>query len=125
MSVAAHRRRLAALSRANDLRSRRAQLKAELKAEQVRLADVLLSDEDWLAGMRVREILLATPSIGTTKAGRAMRNCWMSDSARLGRTPKKTRERLLDELLGRSPQLAERDGMTPVDNSAHRVGEEN
>ena len=87
--------RMASLARGNTLRTRRKHLKEELGEDEVRLADVLLNEAEWLRGMRVREILLAAPGIGKHKADRALRATLLSSTTRLGKVSLPTRERLL------------------------------
>ena len=98
--------RLAALKRANEIRERRKQLKLDLRSGQVLLAEALLSDADWLQTMRVRELLLATPGIGTQKTTHVLRVCRMSHFAPLGGLPLQRRRELLVALMQRSPSLA-------------------
>jgi len=96
---------MAALDRGNKLRTRRAQLKRELKAGEVLLSEVLLSEEEWLGGTRVREILLATPGIGKKKADRALQSSWISQSARLGGASRRAKEALLATLDERADKI--------------------
>jgi hypothetical protein len=97
--------RMAALKYGNRIRRRRSELKIELKAREVLLADVLLSEEDWLQTMRVREILLAAPGIGVVKARRALQVSLLSPTIALGRLTKQRREDLVGLLAERSPKL--------------------
>ncbi len=103
MPVAAHDQCMRSLALANEIRTRRAELKEDLKAGRVLLADALLSDEDWLQTMRIRELLLATPGIGPVKAQRALRLCWMNPSTRVSATTRKNRLKLLEHLAERHP----------------------
>lgn len=96
---------IAALSLANEIRSRRSQLKADLKAGRILLADTLLSEAEWLWTMKVRDLLLATPGIGPNKARRALRRCQLSESARLGGVSKQTRVKLIAYLMKRYPAV--------------------
>jgi hypothetical protein len=92
-----------ALSLANEIRSRRSELKADLKAGRVLLADVMLSEAAYLQGMRVRDLLLATPGIGKLKAARALRVCWISHTAPISKTSRASRERLLAWIAANHP----------------------
>lgn len=76
--------RLDALARANEIRSRRADLKAQLKTGDVDLGDVLVDVPDWAATMRVRAALLATPGLGQVKADRLLAAARVSPSKTLG-----------------------------------------
>jgi hypothetical protein len=88
------------------LRARRKQLKLDLRAGRVLLAEALLSDADWLQTMRVRELLLATPGIGAQKTTHVLRVCRMSHLVKLGDLPRQRRQELLVALMERSPVLA-------------------
>lgn len=97
--------RMKALSRANEVRSRRSGLKADMRMGRIHLADVLLSEEDWLRSMRIRDLLLATPGIGPLKAARALQACWLSPTVSLHRTSRKSREKVLDWLARMHPTV--------------------
>jgi hypothetical protein len=91
------------LALANEIRTRRSQLKEDLKAGRVLLADVLLADHDWLQTMRIWELLLATPGIGRVKADRALRLCWIGPNTKVSATTRTNREKLLEHLADRHP----------------------
>lgn len=97
--------RMRALARANEVRSRRKLLKAEMRSGEVSLAEVLLSEEDWLQSMQVRNILLATPGVGERKAARALQAYGLSFTVPLNRTSPKSREGLLAWLAAKHPSL--------------------
>lgn len=97
--------RLAALARANQVRAKRSELKADLRAGRVLLADVLFSDTDWLQSMRVSELLLACPRVGKLKAQRAMQAAWLSPTIPLNRTSLKSCKVLLDWLARTCPKV--------------------
>ena len=69
------------------------------------VAEVLLSDEDWLRSMPVRNLLLATPGVGKQKANRALQACWLSPTVALHRTSRKSRVRLLEWLEQKHPSV--------------------
>jgi hypothetical protein len=94
-----------ALEIANTAREKRKDLKIALKAGEVLLADTLLSDADWLQGMRVRDLLLATPGIGKVKAKRTLRHFHLSETARLGGVPKHARVKLIAYLMAHYPRV--------------------
>lgn len=96
---------MAALRLANEVRGRRKELKADLRAGQVLLADVLFSEAPYLQTMRVREILLAVPRLGKKKADRALATCQITHTAPLRRISPKTRELLLEALVYRCPSI--------------------
>jgi hypothetical protein len=123
MPVIARHQRMRGLALANEIRTRRAQLKKDLKAGRVLLADALLSQEDWFQTMRVREILCAVPGIGETEARRAMSCCLLGYSVQLGTLTAERRRELLKALIERSPSLVLAPALEQNNNSTHRVGE--
>ena len=97
--------RMAALARANEIRTRRARVKQALKAGHLTPATVLNSlDYDWLQTMRVREVLLATPALGKIKVARALNYCAISPSKTIGGLTDRQRCCLLEYLTERFPQ---------------------
>lgn len=101
--------RIRNLARANEVRERRSQLKEDLRAGRILLSAALLSDDDWLRTMRVRDLLLATPGIGAVKADWALRQHGMSQSTQIFATTRTNREALLEYLAERHPSCKVRD----------------
>ncbi len=64
--------RMEALQRANDIRSRRAQLKRDLKAGRQPIHELLLSPPEYLLTAKVFDLLLAVPKYGRVKAGKIL-----------------------------------------------------
>lgn len=64
--------RQAALRRANEVTSRRHQLKEALAGGQVHIEDLLQSPPEWALRMAVADVLLACPRIWRVKAHRAL-----------------------------------------------------
>ena len=91
--------RMAALEEANRIRSRRAQLKRDLKAQRATLLDVLETPPDWLDTAKVFDILLAAPKVGRVKASKALNRAGVSPSKTIGGMTDRQRHDLLD-LLG-------------------------
>jgi hypothetical protein len=67
--------RLRALARANEVRRARAQLKRDLAAGRVALAEVLAEPPACAQTAKARDLLLAVPGIGPAKADRALTHC--------------------------------------------------
>lgn len=87
--------RLAALRFANEVRSHRATIKKALRYGDMTPATVLFSLGDpWLQGMKVQDVLLATPKLGRVKAARALRHCGVSPSKTIGGMTDRQREDL-------------------------------
>lgn len=75
---------MGALGRANEVRTRRAVLKRDLKAGRVRLKDILLEPPAWVETMKMLDLLLAAPKYGRVKANKALRSCFVSPSKTVG-----------------------------------------
>lgn len=87
--------RMAALSRANEIRSRRARLKQDLKRGTSRVADVLASPPDYLLTAKVLDVLMAAPKCGRVKSARIMEQCRISPSKTVGGLSERQRAELL------------------------------
>lgn len=77
--------RIAASAKAVLIRTKRAQIKIQLKSAQISLRDLLaVADvDDIVAGMRVVAVLEALPGIGHIKAAALMEKCGVAASRRL------------------------------------------
>ena len=60
--------RMEALQRANDVRSRRAQLKRDLKAGRQPIHELLLEPPEYLGTAKVFDLLLAVPKYGRVRS---------------------------------------------------------
>ncbi len=87
-----------ALGRANDIRSRRADLKRDLRAGQQRIDSLLLDPPDWLLTAKVFELLLAVPKYGRVKANRVLTQCRISPSKTFGGLSERQRKELASSL---------------------------
>src|ERR1700741_1801463 len=67
--------RMEALARANDVRSRRAQLKRDLKAGRQPIHELLLHPPEYLETAKVFDLLLAVPKYGRLKANKSLSQC--------------------------------------------------
>lgn len=76
--------RLGALQRANEIRSRRAVLKTDLKEGREQVIDLLADSPEWLKTMKVFDVLLAVPQIGRVKANKILQTCRMSPTKTVG-----------------------------------------
>jgi hypothetical protein len=84
-----------ALQRANTIRSRRAQLKRDLKAGRVPIAELLLSPPDYLETAKVFDLLLAVPKYGRVKVNRILTQCRISPSKTIGGLSQRQRAELV------------------------------
>ena len=92
--------RLNALSRANEVRSRRAALKAALKRGEVNICDILMAPPDFMLTAKVMDLLMAAPKRGKIKSARIMEQCRISPSKTVGGLSERQRAALLDYLGG-------------------------
>ena len=76
--------RMDALQKANVIRTRRAQLKRDLKAGRVSIHTLLLEPPDYLETAKVLDMLLAVPKYGRVKANRVLQTCRISPSKTIG-----------------------------------------
>jgi hypothetical protein len=76
--------RMAALETANEIRSKRALLKKQLKRREINVQDVLLDPPEWAGTMKVIDLLLAAPKYGRVKANKALVRARISPSKTLG-----------------------------------------
>jgi hypothetical protein len=84
-----------ALQRANTIRSRRAQLKRDLKAGRQPIADLLLDPPDYLETAKVFDLLLAVPKYGRVKVNRILTQCRISPSKTIGGLSERQRAELV------------------------------
>jgi len=90
--------RMDALKRANDVRTRRARLKRDLKAGRVHIRGLLLDPPDYLQTAKVFDLLLAVPKYGRVKANRILTQCRISPSKTLGGLSERQRNELVSYL---------------------------
>ena len=87
--------RMEALQRANDIRSRRAQLKRDLKAGKVSIHQLLLKPPAYLETAKVFDMLLAVPKYGRVKVNKILSQCRISPSKTLGGLSERQRGELV------------------------------
>jgi hypothetical protein len=93
------RQRLAALERANEIRSRRAAWKRDVKAGRCRVGVVLAVTPWWMESMRVLDVLLSVPGVGHVKATRWLKLAGVSSRRSVGGLSLRQRAELVG-LLG-------------------------
>jgi hypothetical protein len=84
-----------ALSRANEIRSRRAALKTDLKRGRVAIGEILASPPDYLLTAKVLDVLMAVPKCGRVKSARILEQCRISPSKTVGGLSGRQRSELL------------------------------
>src|ERR687888_1769564 len=79
-----HEQRMRALDRANEIRSKRAQLKRDLKAGKVKVESLLLDPPDYVLSAKAFDMILAVPKYGRVKANKILTQCRISPSKTIG-----------------------------------------
>ncbi len=90
--------RMDALQRANEIRSRRAQLKRDLKAGRASIHNLLLDPPEWVETAKVFDMLLAVPKYGRVKANKILTTCRISPSKTIGGLSQRQRDELVASL---------------------------
>jgi hypothetical protein len=88
--------RMDALSRANQVRTLRAQLKRDLKAGRVSIGALLLDPSACLEAAKVFDMLLAVPKVGSVKATKILNSCRVSPSKTFGGLSERQRAELAE-----------------------------
>jgi hypothetical protein len=87
--------RMDALSRANQIRTRRAQLKRDLKAGRQSIHDLLLEPPEYIETAKVFDMLLAVPKYGRVKVNKVLQQCRISPSKTIGGLSERQRTELV------------------------------
>jgi hypothetical protein len=90
--------RMEALKRANDIRSKRAQLKRDLKAGKQRIQTLLMDPPEYVQTAKVIDMLMAVPKYGRVKTNRILTNCRISPSKTIGGLSERQRSELVSHL---------------------------
>jgi len=86
--------RMDALQRANEIRTRRAQLKRDLKGGRVSIQTLLLNPPDYVETAKVFDMLLAVPKYGRVKVNKILAQCRISPSKTIGGLSQRQRTEL-------------------------------
>ena len=90
-----YNQRMEALQRANHIRSRRAQLKRDLKAGRQPIDELLLGPPAYLETAKVFDLLLAVPKYGRVKVNKILGQCKISPSKTVGGLSERQRRELV------------------------------
>ena len=90
--------RMDALKRANEIRTRRARLKRDLKAGRAQIHGLLLDPPEYLQTAKVFDLLLAVPKYGRVKVNRILTQCRISPSKTIGGLSQRQRTELVSYL---------------------------
>src|SRR5215213_4541922 len=93
--------RLDALERANEVRTKRAQLKRNLRGGRCSINDLLLNPPDYIETAKVFDMLLAVPKYGRVKVGKCLSQCRISPSKTIGGLSPRQRDELVAWLTQR------------------------
>lgn len=89
-----YEQRIQALAHANDIRSKRAELKRDLKGRRRDVLDVLARPPEWVGTMKLFDLLMAAPKIGRVKAAATLKGCGVSPSRTVGGVTARQRREL-------------------------------
>jgi hypothetical protein len=84
-----------ALARANDIRSKRARLKRDLKAGRQSINGLLLDPPEYVETAKVCDMLLAVPKYGRVKVNKILAVCRISPSKTIGGLSERQRAELV------------------------------
>ena len=90
--------RMEALKRANDIRTARAKLKKDLKANRANIHAILLDPPEYVMTAKVFDMLLAVPKYGRVKTNRILNQCRISPSKTIGGLSERQRTELVSQL---------------------------
>ena len=90
--------RMEALKRANDIRTRRATLKKDLKGGKVKIQTLLLDPPEYVETAKVFDMLLSVPKYGRVKTNRILNQCRISPSKTIGGLSQRQRNELVNQL---------------------------
>ena len=89
---------MAALERANAVRTQRAQLKRDLKAGRKQIHDLLLEPPEWLETMKIFDLVFACPKYGRIKVIKILSRCEIPPSKTIGRMSMRQRVEVVSRL---------------------------
>lgn len=92
--------RMDALRKANEVRSRKAEFKRDLRTHRQALAPAIESPPEYLETAKVFELLLAAPKVGRVKATKMLRKAGVSPSKTFGGLSPRQRTELVAILRG-------------------------
>jgi ERCC4-type nuclease len=90
--------RTAALAKAAEARTARAEVKSRLKSGSLSLADALATSEDTIGKMKVVSLLESLPGVGKVKARRLMEEIGIADNRRVQGLGGQQKQALLEQL---------------------------
>lgn len=94
--------RMDALESANEIRTYRANLKKDIKAQRVSIVDLLLNPPDEIETMKIFDLLLVVPKMGRVKANKVLLQCRISPSKTIGGMSERQRDEVI-AMMARRP----------------------
>jgi hypothetical protein len=93
--------RMDALTKANEIRTARAQLKRDLKAGRISIQKLILDPPEYLETAKVFDMMLAVPKYGRVKVNKILQTCRISPSKTIGGLSDRQRAELVGLLKRR------------------------
>ncbi len=90
--------RLDALERANEVRTKRAKLKRDLKGGRCSIHELLMNPPEYVSTAKVFDMLLAVPKYGRVKINKVLTQCRISPSKTIGGMSQRQRDELVSLL---------------------------
>ncbi|MGH2902926.1 MAG: integration host factor, actinobacterial type [Solirubrobacteraceae bacterium] len=90
--------RMDALARANQIRTRRAQLKRDLKSGRRSIQTLLLDPPEYVDTAKVFDMLLAVPKYGRVKVNKTLAHCRISPGKTIGGLSERQKSELMSLL---------------------------
>lgn len=100
--------RMDALRRANEIRTKRAVFKRDLKSGRAELLPLLIDPPDWIETAKVTTLLLALPAFGSGKTDTALKACGASACKTIRGLSERQRAELIAHLRERAPEAKPR-----------------
>ena len=93
--------RMDALTKANEIRTARAQLKRDLKAGRISIQKLIMDPPEYLETAKVFDMMLAVPKYGRVKVNKILQTCRISPSKTIGGLSDRQRAELVGLLKRR------------------------
>jgi hypothetical protein len=93
--------RMDALTKANEIRTARAQLKRDLKAGRMSIQKLIMDPPEYLETAKVFDMMLAVPKYGRVKVNKILQTCRISPSKTIGGLSDRQRAELVGLLKRR------------------------
>lgn len=84
-----------ALAKANDIRTRRAKLKRDLKAGKAKIDELLLDPPEYLLSAKAFDVVVSVPKYGRIKANKVLTHCRIAPSKTIGGLSERQRRELV------------------------------